>query len=45
MIWKAVMVGLCAAACLAQDPVLRGKAELVLAPVAVTDNSGAMFAT
>lgn len=33
-------MALCAATCMAQDPVLRGKAELVLVPVSVTDKNG-----
>jgi hypothetical protein len=40
MFRKAVAMTLCAVTCMAQDPVLRGKAELVLVPVAVTHKSG-----
>ncbi len=40
MFRKVVAMTLCVVTCMAQDPVLRGKAELVLVPVAVIDRSG-----
>ena len=40
MFRKLIAMAICAATCLAQDPVLRSRAELVLVPVAVTDKSG-----
>src|SRR5665213_458376 len=40
MFQKTLILAMAAAHCAAQDPVLRGKAELVLVPVSVTDRNG-----